>query len=254
MASSCSGAGVSRSSTAAAPTVVSTISIASSSSWIGSIASARRASSWIRLLRSASLSLCRAIANSHARGALDRALQAICDRPAKGQPQIAASPAWRAGSRRSVAQRNARLRTRASASVVCLETRQTGRGYEAGTSAWARAGTAGHGRPAVKGRFAGGKVIASARRCPPLPPLNLHGKEGVDGSSPSEGLIAGVFARCVTPLSTRTRCVYRSQRRFKQASLGRERLSPRRRPGANRFRPLRPLGAGSLAASRVQVR
>jgi hypothetical protein len=31
-------------------------------------------------------------------------------------------------------------------------------------------------------------VIASARACTPLPPQNLHGKEGVDGSSPSEGL------------------------------------------------------------------
>ena len=31
-------------------------------------------------------------------------------------------------------------------------------------------------------------VIANARRCPPVPPLNLHGKQGVDGSSPSEGL------------------------------------------------------------------
>jgi hypothetical protein len=31
-------------------------------------------------------------------------------------------------------------------------------------------------------------VIASDRRCPPAPPQNLHGKEGVDGSSPSEGL------------------------------------------------------------------
>jgi hypothetical protein len=30
-------------------------------------------------------------------------------------------------------------------------------------------------------------VIASARPCPPVPPGNLHGKEGVDGSSPSEG-------------------------------------------------------------------
>ena len=88
MASSCSGAGVSRSSTAAAPTVVSTISIASSSSWIGSIASARRASSWIRLLRSASLSLCRAIANSHARGALDRALQAIVTGPRRGSRKL----------------------------------------------------------------------------------------------------------------------------------------------------------------------
>jgi hypothetical protein len=30
-------------------------------------------------------------------------------------------------------------------------------------------------------------VAADARSCPRLPPLNLHGKEGVDGSSPSEG-------------------------------------------------------------------
>jgi hypothetical protein len=30
-------------------------------------------------------------------------------------------------------------------------------------------------------------MLANARPCPPVPPLNLHGKEGVDGSSPSEG-------------------------------------------------------------------
>ena len=30
-------------------------------------------------------------------------------------------------------------------------------------------------------------MIARARPCPPVPPQNLHGKEGVDGSSPSEG-------------------------------------------------------------------
>ena len=30
-------------------------------------------------------------------------------------------------------------------------------------------------------------VIASDRPCPPVPHRNLHGKEGVDGSSPSEG-------------------------------------------------------------------
>src|SRR5437870_5833660 len=30
-------------------------------------------------------------------------------------------------------------------------------------------------------------VAADARSCPRLAPLNLHGKEGVDGSSPSEG-------------------------------------------------------------------
>ena len=31
-------------------------------------------------------------------------------------------------------------------------------------------------------------VAAIARPCPPLPPQNLHGKEGVSGSSPEEGL------------------------------------------------------------------
>lgn len=31
-------------------------------------------------------------------------------------------------------------------------------------------------------------MIASARPCPPEPPRNLHGTEGVDGSGPSEGL------------------------------------------------------------------
>ena len=31
-------------------------------------------------------------------------------------------------------------------------------------------------------------MLANARACPLLPPQNLHGKEGVDGSSPSEGL------------------------------------------------------------------
>ena len=30
-------------------------------------------------------------------------------------------------------------------------------------------------------------MTARARSCPPVPPRNLHGKEGVDGSSPSEG-------------------------------------------------------------------
>jgi hypothetical protein len=31
-------------------------------------------------------------------------------------------------------------------------------------------------------------VLANDRACTPLPPLNFHGKEGIDGSSPSEGL------------------------------------------------------------------
>ena len=30
-------------------------------------------------------------------------------------------------------------------------------------------------------------MIASARPCTPILPGNLHGKEGLDGSSPSEG-------------------------------------------------------------------
>jgi hypothetical protein len=30
-------------------------------------------------------------------------------------------------------------------------------------------------------------MLVSVRPCPPVPPHNLHGKEGVDGSSPSEG-------------------------------------------------------------------
>jgi hypothetical protein len=33
-------------------------------------------------------------------------------------------------------------------------------------------------------------VPANARACTPLPPLDFHGKEGVDGSSPSEGLFS----------------------------------------------------------------
>jgi len=40
-------------------------------------------------------------------------------------------------------------------------------------------------------------MIAGARACPPLPCVNLHGKEGIDGSSPSEGsaqaLQIGIF-------------------------------------------------------------
>ena len=45
-------------------------------------------------------------------------------------------------------------------------------------------------------------VIASDRACTPLPPQNFHGKEGVDGSSPSEGsagslMVAGVAGSAV---------------------------------------------------------
>jgi hypothetical protein len=50
--------------------------------------------------------------------------------------------------------------------------------------------TPGHARAVTtraEGPFCGRNVIASARACTPLPPQNFHGKEGVDGSSPSEG-------------------------------------------------------------------
>jgi hypothetical protein len=55
-------------------------------------------------------------------------------------------------------------------------------------------GTRGHARARETSR--GGaiyrrNVIARALPCPPVPPLNLHGKEGVDGSSPSEGFAKG---------------------------------------------------------------
>ena len=53
-----------------------------------------------------------------------------------------------------------------------------------------RLGTRGHART-LKTRLEAvicrKNVIASARPCTPVPPGNLHGKEGVDGSSPSEG-------------------------------------------------------------------
>jgi hypothetical protein len=32
-------------------------------------------------------------------------------------------------------------------------------------------------------------MLANDLACTPLPPQNLHGKEGVDGSSPSEGFL-----------------------------------------------------------------
>ena len=40
-------------------------------------------------------------------------------------------------------------------------------------------------------------MIANARRCPPVPPPNLHGKEGVVGSSPTEGLASCLGLRSV---------------------------------------------------------
>ena len=76
-----------------------------------------------------------------------------------------------------------------STSVVCFANRQrtagTRRVHEVG-NARTRAGTSDRRRPldlqGKRGRY--------ARSCAPIPPRNLHGKEGVDGSSPSEGLFA----------------------------------------------------------------
>jgi len=53
-----------------------------------------------------------------------------------------------------------------------------------------RLSTRGHARTLEtrrEGPICRGNVAASARPCPPVPPQNLHGKEEVDGSSPSEG-------------------------------------------------------------------
>ena len=66
-----------------------------------------------------------------------------------------------------------------------------------------RSSTRGHTRARPtrpEGSFCRRNVIASARSCPPVPPLNLHGKEGVDGSSPSEGSIS-VRKPCKSPSS-----------------------------------------------------
>jgi hypothetical protein len=51
-----------------------------------------------------------------------------------------------------------------------------------GTRGYARAPATHH-----EERICRKNVIESARPCPLVPPRNLHGKEGVDGSSPSEG-------------------------------------------------------------------
>src|SRR5206468_9341848 len=59
------------------------------------------------------------------------------------------------------------------------------------------------------GKICRRNVIASARPCTPVPPQNLHGKEGVDGSSPSEGSAkaphVGAFSfRTTCPLTQRS--------------------------------------------------
>jgi hypothetical protein len=53
-----------------------------------------------------------------------------------------------------------------------------------------RLSTRGHARPRetqLKATICRSNVYGDARPCTPVPPQNLHGKEGVDGSSPSEG-------------------------------------------------------------------
>ena len=64
--------------------------------------------------------------------------------------------------------------------------------------------TSGHARALTaqrEGPICREDVVASAHACPRVPPQNLHGKEGVDGSSPSEGLFAGLKFRPFTPKS-----------------------------------------------------
>ena len=81
---------------------------------------------------------------------------------------------------------------------------------ETGTSAWARAVTAGHGRHAAKCRFHRRNVTANARTCTLLPRQNLHGKEGGrtrPACQPPEVLatpprICRVPASCNAPLRT----------------------------------------------------
>src|ERR671918_2260689 len=53
-----------------------------------------------------------------------------------------------------------------------------------------RSGTVGHARARATRREAAicrTNVLAMVRACTRVPPQNFHGKEGVDGSSPSEG-------------------------------------------------------------------
>src|SRR6266545_4876302 len=81
-----------------------------------------------------------------------------------------------------------RHRTRASCCPFYKQT--TPRGYETGTSARACAGIS---RARLARRDASicrNYVILSDPTCPPVPLPNLHGKEGVSGSSPEEGLPA----------------------------------------------------------------
>jgi hypothetical protein len=54
-------------------------------------------------------------------------------------------------------------------------------------STWGRAGTS----DTAEGRICRTNVLASNRACTRLPPQDLHGKEGTDGSSPPEGFGKG---------------------------------------------------------------
>ncbi len=58
-------------------------------------------------------------------------------------------------------------------------------------------GTRGNGRApqsSLEGSICRKNSAADARSWTPVPPVNLHGKEGVSGSSPEEGLICRDFA------------------------------------------------------------
>src|SRR5580765_1821482 len=52
--------------------------------------------------------------------------------------------------------------------------------------------------------FSRTNVLANDRACTPLPPQNLHGKEGVDGSSPSESFGKGQQMAFLLPLREMT--------------------------------------------------
>jgi hypothetical protein len=82
---------------------------------------------------------------------------------------------------------------------ACLTNRQrsagTTRVHQAG-HARAHAGIGDTSRTSICSR----NMLAGARPCPSVPPLNFHGKEGVDGSSPSEGFRKGPHIGHLCPL------------------------------------------------------
>jgi hypothetical protein len=75
---------------------------------------------------------------------------------------------------------------RSHEAVACFVTRQQAAGTRRVHQLGQPAGRAGEAQLEVP--ICRKNVIASAQLCTPVPPPNLHGKEGVEGSSPSEGL------------------------------------------------------------------